>query len=67
MTDFPTLSHTSTREIPDPFTYRQPEKSTPFGGVSPYRSVQGEPTGKELHVHDNVAVSFMKFELRRTP
>ena len=31
MTDFPTLSYTSTHEIPNPFIYLKREKGTPFG------------------------------------
>ena len=40
MTDFPTLSYTSSSEIPyNPFVYLKPEEGTPFGWNLPIQVI----------------------------
>ena len=42
MTDFPTLSYTSSSEIPyNPFVYLKPEEGTPFGWNLPIQVIIG--------------------------
>ena len=42
MTDFPTLSYTSSSEIPyNPFVYLKPEEGTPFGWKLPIQVIIG--------------------------
>ena len=43
MTDFPTLSYTSTSKIRNPFIYLKPEKGTTFGHIILIKAIIGRP------------------------